>query len=269
MGFVNGQVHLESNSHYHGRREISASMVKALLSSPEEFEWLHILGHRKDSTPAMDFGSAIHEDQLMGIWDQSWVEIPREVLDSTGARRGNAWKAFQRENEGKVLLKSDQLDRMKILSERMAKNPIAAELLGRKAEGLSEISITAEAPLQDGSMQKVRGRLDLLLPDCIVDLKTISDLDDRTRRFRPFDHGWHVQAVMYQLLVNAVRGGELLPVYFIAVETSVPYRVEVLRPTQDTLSAAALLLQDAIEEIVERIKSGNWHREKWPEPFEF
>jgi hypothetical protein len=123
--------------------------------------------------------------------------------------------------------------------------------------------------LEDGSFQKVRGRLDLLLSDCIVDLKTISDLDDRTRRYRPFDHNWHVQAVMYQLLVNAVRGGELLPVYFIAVETSVPYRVEVLRPTQDTLSSAALLLQDAIEEIVERIKSGNWRRDGWPEPFEF
>jgi len=269
MGFLNGQVHLESHDYYHGRREISASMVKSLLNSPEEFEWLHVLGNRKEASSAMDFGTAIHEDQLMGIWERSWVEIPREVLDSTGARRGNAWKAFQRENEGRVLLKGDQLGKMKIIAERMACNPIAAKLLERKAEGLSEISITADAPLSDGSTQKVRGRLDLLLPDCIVDLKTIASLDDRTREYRPFDHNWHVQAVMYQLLVNAVRGGDLLPVYFIAVETSVPYRVEVLVPRADTLAAAAMLLQDAIEEIVERMKSGNWHRENWPEPFHF
>lgn len=269
MGFQNGQVHLESHEYYHGRREISASMIKSLLNSPEEFEWLHVLGNRKEASSAMDFGTAIHEEQLMGLWEQSWVEIPESVLDSRGHKRGAAWKAFERENEGKVLLKPDQIGKMKIIAERMRQNPVAAELLKRKAEGLSEISITADAPLEDGTLQKVRGRLDLLLPDCIVDLKTISSLDDRTRQYRPFDHNWHVQAVMYQLLVNAVRGGELLPVYFIAVETSIPYRVEVLRPMPDTLAGAAMLLQDAIEEIVERTRSGNWHRENWPEPFHF
>ena len=269
MGFFNGQVHLESHENYHGRKEISASMVKALLNSPEEFEWLHVLGNKKEASSAMDFGTAIHEDQLMGIWERSWVEIPDSALDSRGHKRGAAWKAFERANAGKVLLKPDQLEKMEIIADRIAENPIASELLKRKSEGLSEISITADAPLSDGTTQRVRGRLDLLLPDCIVDLKTISSLDDRTREHRPFDHNWHVQAVMYQLLVNAVRGGDLLPVYFIAVETSIPYRVEVLIPRADTLAAAAMLLQDAIEEIVERIKSGNWHRENWPEPFHF
>jgi len=43
----------------------------------------------------------------------------------------------------------------------------------------------------------------------------------------------------------------------------------VFRPRHETLAAAAILLQDSIEAIVERTKSGNWHREGWPEVYEF
>jgi len=270
MGFINGQVHIgEHIDSYHRREEISASMVKDLLSSPEEFHWNHILKRRKESTAAMDFGTAVHEDQLLAVWDQSYKVIPKEVLSSNGARRGAAWLAYQRENEGSILLKEDQISNLKYIREAILNNPVAVQLLSRRSESLTEISITAEAPLQDGSYQKVRGRVDMLTPDSIIDFKTIADMGERTCNYRPYDHKWDVQAVMYQLLVQSVRGGELPPVYFLVVETSAPFRCEVFKPTESTLAGAALLLQDAIEEIIERTKSGNWHRDGWPEPFTF
>lgn len=267
MGFSNGQVIMgETHEAYHRRGEISASMVKTLLDSPEEFYWTHVQKRPTKSSQAMDFGTAVHDEHLLAIWEQSWVEIPREALDANGARRGNNYKAFVRENPGKILLKSGQTEKLKWIREALENNPEARELLEK--ESVNEITITADAPLSDGTVQPMRGRIDKL-HTAIVDLKTLSDLDDRTVRYRPLGHKWDIQGVNYQLLVQSIRGGSLPDVYFIGVETSVPFRCEVICPTQQTLAAAAILLQDAIEEIVERTKSGNWHRNGWPEPLSF
>jgi predicted transcriptional regulator len=272
MGFRNGQVHIgEAIDSYHSRPEISASMVKTLiqpLGSPEHFHWEHILGRKRKATSAMDFGTAVHEDQLLAIWDQTWKEIPKEALSSNGARRGAAWDQFKAENQGVVLLKSDQVQGLNYIREAIAGNPIARKLLENRAEALTELTITAEAPLLDGSYQPVRGRIDLL-SQCVIDFKTISDFDDRTIGYRPLDHKWDVQAVMYQLLVESIRNGELPEVHFIVVESSEPYRCEVFQPRGETLAGAAIVLQDAIEEIVARTRSGNWHRDGWPDPYLF
>jgi hypothetical protein len=269
MGFTNGQAHIgEPIDQYHSRAEISASMVKLLLKSPEDFHWAHILKRPVKVSDSMDFGTAIHEDQLLAVWEQSWIEIPREALSSAGRRQGGAWEAFKREHSSKILLKSDQVEKLKYIRESIENNPLAVELLTARGESINEITITADAPLSDGTTQPVRGRIDKL-SDCVIDFKSLSDLGDRTVQYRPFDHRWDVQAVMYQLLVQAIRGGSLPDVYFIGVETTVPYRCEVIHPSQQTLAAAALVLQDAIEEIVQRTKSGSWHRNGWPEPLEF
>jgi hypothetical protein len=266
--FTNGQVHLSEHiDSYHSRPEISASMVKSLLEAPELFHWEHILKRRRESTSSMDFGTAVHEDQLLAVWEQSWIEIPKEVLTSNGARRGAAWEAFKAEHKNKILLKAEQVEKLKYIREAIAGNPIAVDLLADDT-ALNEVSITADAPFRGGGVQPVRGRIDRLGKK-IVDFKTISGLDDRIIQYRPQDHRWDVQAVMYQLLVQAIRGGELCDVHFIVVETTVPYRCEVFTPSHSSLAAAAILLQDAIEEIVERTKTGNWHREGWPEPHVF
>ena len=265
--FKNGQVHIgELIESYHSRPEISASMVKSYLSSPEMFHWENILKRRREATESMDFGTVVHEDQLLGVWEQSWEVIPKEVLTSNGARRGAAWEAYKREKAGKILLKEDQVQKLEYIRQSIAGHPLAVELLSE--QGMSELTITAEAPLSDGSTQMVRGRIDRLTSN-VIDFKTISDMQDRTITYRPFDHRWDIQAVMYQLLVQAVRGETVPDVYFIVVETTMPYRCEVFRPRHETLAAAAILLQDSIEAIVERTKSGNWHREGWPEVYEF
>jgi len=269
MRFLNGVVSFESNDQYHRREEISCSMVKNYLKSPEDFEWYNIKGNRKDSTGAMDFGTAVHEDHLLAIWEQSWLEIPKESLTSNGARRGKAWDEFKAANPGKILLKSEQLESIKIIRDQIAAHPLAMDLLKDRENALTELSITADCPLPDGSTQKVRGRIDWLSPGFILDFKTISDLERRTIEYRPHDHHWSEQAVMYQLLINAVRGGDLLPVYFVVCETQAPYRVEVFQPRHETLVKASARLQGSIEAIVERTRSGNWHRDGWPNILEF
>jgi hypothetical protein len=271
MGFSNGQAHIgEPIDSYHLRPELSASMIKTLLDSPEKFHWQHVLNRPAvKPTDAMELGTVIHEDQLLAVWEQSWVEIPESALSGNGHRRGAAWEQFKRENKGKILLKSDQIEKIKWIREAVESNPFAAKLLDASStNALNEITITADAPLSDGTTQAMRGRLDRLT-DFVLDFKTISDLGERTIKYRPVDHRWDIQAVNYQLLVQSIRGGSLPDVYFIVVETAVPYRCEVICPCQQTLAAAALVLQDAIEEIIERTKSGNWHRTDWPAPLIF
>jgi hypothetical protein len=261
--FEQGQFVFESASAYHSRKEISASAIKTFLRSPEHYYREQIQGIRRASTSSMDLGTTVHDECLLPAWERSYVVIPPEVLSSNGARRGTAWKEFQEANSDKVLIKEQDAAKLIAIRAAMESHPVAKDLLIAAKSQLVEITITANC----GEVP-VRGRLDILLDDAIVDLKTTSDLSPREMSYRVKDHGWHLQAAMYQELVRSVREVRL-PVFFVVVETVEPYRCEIYCPEQSTLWDGANAIQSAIDEIYRRAKSENWHRSGWPEAIYF
>lgn len=267
--FSNVESFVESAEVYHRRKELSTSLVKAWINSPEEYYRRAVLGVPYKATDAMEFGTMVHEDQLVGVWERSWVLIPKEVLSSNGARRGKAWEAFRDANAGKVLVKEEQVKQAEQIREAIAANKTARWLLESKAEAISEISLVGSVDLSAGLYPEeeslgYRGRLDLLFPGRIVDLKTCSDLSPKVMQYRPFDHGWDLAAFSYSGLVEGLTG-TAPPVDFIVVETSEPFRVEVYSPSQRTLDAAGARWWDAVVAIRKAIQTDWFHRPDYPD----
>lgn len=252
--------HIEPASVYHARRELSTSMLKDWIASPELYHRRHVLGIKKKPTDAMDFGTAVHEDQLLGIWEQSYVVIPPEVLASNGARRGAKWEAFRESHAGQVLLKEQDVTEIATIRESIAANPDARFLL--ESEGLSEVSLVGTADLPGDGSTGYRGRIDRV-GRAIVDLKTTGDMSPRAMRYKPIDSGWDIAAWAYRGMWEALTG-DRLPVYFIVVETCEPYRVEVYSPKDQTLAAAADRWLHAVVQIQDAAATGFWHRDGYP-----
>jgi hypothetical protein len=258
--------HIETHEQYHARRELSTSMVKDWIHSPEMYHRRNVLGIKKKATDPMDFGNAVHEDQLLSIWEQTYIVIPKEVLATNGARRGNAWDAFKAANEGKVLLKEQDVADLVAIRESIAANPDARYLL--ESEGLSEVSLVgwADLPGEEGAGTHYRGRLDRVMQAGerrIVDLKTTGDMSPRAMRYKPLDSCWDISGMAYSKMWEAMTG-ELLPVDFIVVETCEPYRVEVYSPSKATLAMALDRWLEAVIGIQSAVANGYWHRDGYP-----
>lgn len=254
--FENAQVHSESHDEYHARDSKSASKVKDYINSPRGYFRNHVLKRGKKVTSAMELGTAVHEELLLEAWQRSYVVIPQEVLTSNNARRGNAWDAFKKANQGRVLLKADEVQDIEMMLFAVSSHPLASQLLDPEGLKLTEISITAEANTivntELGILPQkveVRSRIDFL-SNRLADIKTTGDLSPNAMRYRPRDGGWAIQAQFYRNMVHALRG-EWYEFDFIVVENKEPFRVEVWTPTEDALAKAQKDIDAALQGIAQ------------------
>lgn len=271
--FKNVTVEIEQAEKYHARQELSTSKVKDWADGPEVFHWYHVRGEKKKATDAMDFGTAVHEDQLLPIWQRRYTIIPPSALTSNGARRGTAWERFKAEHQGEVLLKEDAAKAIEDIRASLAAHPGIAEVLGHiNGESLTEVSLIGELQVVGfDAAVPYRGRVDVLLLGQnarIIDFKTTSDMSPRAMQYKPYDAGWDLQAAAYQGLVYALRG-EVLPVDFVVMESTAPFRAEIYTPRQATIGDAFDRLIGYVADIQRAYASGDWHRTGWPGRIQF
>lgn len=259
MSLSDAQVFIEPHEAYHSRGGQSASKIKDFIESPRGYFRKHYLGLKDKPTATMDFGTAVHEDVLLEACERSYLEIPPEVLTKDGKKSGNAWKAYQEENKGRLLLKAKEIDSINRMLFAMKAHPLASTLLKDMESALKEITITAMYSvldvLPDGQCVadkiEIRSRLDYVGTNAtrrILDLKTTGDLSPRAMRYKPYDAGWDIQGETYRCMYHALTG-EWLDVDFLVVENCEPYRVEVWTPNADTLGKANTVIASSIQEI--------------------
>lgn len=117
----------------------------------------------RESTPEMDFGSALHLLVLEGeeAFRRGTVVSAFEDFRTKEAR---VWRDQQR-IEGKIILKEDDVRRVRHMAELILNHPEFGEAL---RGGLSEVSVL----WTHSSGVKLRARFDKLLPRFVADLKT-------------------------------------------------------------------------------------------------
>lgn len=94
-----------SNESYHAERDyVSSSGLKLMLRNPREYHKIYVLNEgEKPVSAALDLGSYIHARILEpDLVDKEFAVYP------SAFKRGNAWKEFQLEHEGKIVLTSTQ-----------------------------------------------------------------------------------------------------------------------------------------------------------------
>lgn len=193
---------------YHNDRDlfdgpsVSKSGLKNLIpahgGSPKAFwgrwKWNpdHIPERRTD---ALDFGKAVH-CLLLGdeVFSESFVIRPEEFPDyKTKAAR--EWRESV-VSDGKTIVTTDQLERIRRISEDAAKNPVVrAGILN----GRVERTLCVEDS-ETGIWIKVRPDVMPSADGVFADLKTASSFDEDFLERQIFDAGYYLQGAMIRMV---------------------------------------------------------------------
>lgn len=205
-----------------------------------------------EDTPALNFGRVFHSVTLK---QGTHAVIPDFHLDEANVTaagkpsksRSTAYyeaavAQWKSEHQGYDICTREQLE----IAEHMAANvwakPKAREILEACGENKE---VTLEGVIAG---VEIKGRVDILCPGIIADLKTCNSIDNRVFGMDCCKYGYNFKMALYQELVRQ-NTCERQCVY-IAVEKSPPYDVCV-RPIPDDL--LAVKLREAIK-IIERYK---------------
>jgi len=212
--------------------------------------------HPKQSTPAMDFGSAIH----CAVLEPDQFPL-RYCVWPGGRRFGHIYDAFCEANEGKTSLTEDQYQTCLDARDSARSHVLAsAHLCG---PGQNEVSIVWE-DRHSGLLCK--GRIDRLLPgnkdvsepDIIIDLKTtnVEVADDYAIRRVASKFRYDVRLAAYQDGISTLTGA-IPDCKLIFVEQKPPHDVRVY-DANSVLVQGYDDWQRVLSEIAVCSKTGIW-----------
>jgi hypothetical protein len=195
---------------------------------------------------ALNFGWAVHVAVLEpDTWEQQVLEVPK--VDRRTKEGKLHWAAFERKAEGRMLMDSEQMAKLRGIRDNMLRHPTARELL--LGAGQNEVSLVwrdqETGVLCKGRLDRmaaIRHRSDLHLVGtevgseigAIVDVKTIGD-PATLRNFErsAYDYGYFEQAAMYSDALQAVLpSASERPFLWIACETQPPHAIRVFQPDE-------------------------------------
>ena len=200
-----------SNADYHADRTyLSSSGLKLILKNPLEFYSQYILGNKQEmkNQGALDLGTAAHTMILEPHLADSIVEYKGSV------RRGAAWELFKGENQGKLILPTADMERLKLMVDAFH-NCEAAELLMHNMD--TEYTMCSEI----GGV-KVKCRADAISIDrgIICDIKTTgyaSGLDVFKQTVEGLSYG--LSAALYSMIAEQLFGRPF-DFYFVVLSKS-------------------------------------------------
>lgn len=274
---------------YHSRLALSNSGMKLLSISPLRF-WFHEINPErpaKKETPQMQFGTALHCMVLEGDAEfqrqythaieetdydgclvtaddmREWLrargkkasgtrkaELIQQILDVDS--EAPIWSLLEERHaantEGKHVCKKEELRRILECAEALRREPAVRAIL---SDGEPEVSIFAEDP-QTGV--PLKGRLDWLAKDCILDLKTFTQTRgksiDQTVSDAIWYEGYARQAYLYATIHKLVSGRQK-PLKFVMafVESDPPHEVRIRELSPSCMAGPNLYWQRSQVEV--------------------
>lgn len=177
---------------------VSRSMLATFRKRRRLYEQQYVLGMLPEEPPtdAMLKGTVAHGVLLEGkSIDEMVCEIPREVLNADGHKKGAAWKAFAAANAGKDLLKAEEIDKATAAVKAVLDHPILGKWMS--VESKREWSCYWQ---DDETGLELRCRPDWIIerPDAVYvfDFKFVNDSVPQEFR-RSIERGLWLQDRMY------------------------------------------------------------------------
>lgn len=216
------------------QRPLSYSSLKSFSNSPNHL--LSYWNRERTSSSSMVKGSLIHTlilepdtfDDVYAIWN--------------GGRRGtNAYKEFLTQNEGKTIIKPEELDEVKPMAEAARKNILIKNLTG--AEKLIEWELSG-VPF--------KGFVDGFGDGFILDVKTTSDASPKAflRDFIKYKYYW--QSALYLHANRSLNfAGDNPDFFIVAVETSAPYNTQIYKVTPEFIDKGFKDVAHALQKFKE------------------
>jgi hypothetical protein len=218
----------------------------------------------KEQTDAMRLGSGTHCLLLEPEeFEQRYCVVPEfhkspENVTAKGQPTDSkltnfykqAVKEFASQNSGKEFLSREQYDNALYAVESMRSKPLITSML-ESAD--TELTIIGEI---DGVA--VKGRIDALCRDCIIDVKTTASADLRTfgRTFANLHYGFKL-ALYREMLRQFTK--QNLPVVVIAQETSGDFDTVVYDVPSCVLDSGLAQVKRVLADYKHSLENGVWH----------
>jgi hypothetical protein len=235
-----------TNADYHRSPELSSTGLQYLAQSPA-----HYLEYRRNPpspTAAMNLGTAIHAAVL-----ESGLDAGLIVRAPGSTRATNLYKDFAKENAGKLLLLTDEYDRVTEVANAIQKHPIARTLL---TKGKAEQSAYWQDP-ETGIWCKCRP--DFLREDgVVIDLKSTSDASLPAFQRAITDRKYHWQSAWYLDGLSQILGMKLDQFVHLVVETEAPYGIAIYVLDDASLDRAREDIRRILGQYAECLHTGEW-----------
>jgi hypothetical protein len=225
---------------YHGTKALSKSGLDQFRKSPAHFRAWQDGTTKNESSPALEFGTAVH----MAILEPELFALNYTLF--TGDRRNKDGKmAYEAViASGKIPLNQEQWDNITGAAAAVHAHPAAA-LLVEKIQ--TEVSC-----FDSWNGVKVKARIDGLAKDYIIDVKTTQDASPASFGKSCAQFRYHVQAAWYQRMTGVNR------FIFIAVEKEAPYGVACYELDQQAIDLGHSIIEEQLRTFVECQQLNSW-----------
>ena len=224
---------------------VSNSRLSAFKKSPAHL--IQYLTEDKVQTPAMAFGSAFHAALLEPDHFSAMYAIAPDVDRRTKDGKLE-YDRFVYESEDKTVLSATDAAKINAMLASVHSNSVANELLSACKQYEAEFKWNnADTGLE------MRGFVDAIGPDFIIDVKTTTNADPRAFQSDIFRNQYHRQAAIY---LDAISADFHIDFYFIAIEKDAPYGVSVHRLDQQALEAGRKMMVDQLFEYRQWVEAG-------------
>jgi hypothetical protein len=237
------------NATYHQHPSVSHSGLAVIANKTPAHYQAYINGYREE-TPAMREGTNIHCAVLEPErFAREYVVMPKFDMRRTIDKELSA--QFHAANAGKTCITQDEMDRLLQIQQAVREHPLAAELL---CDGMAEQSVFTTDP-ETGVA--VRCRPDYTSGANIIDVKSTIDASSDHFMRAAYAYRYHQQAAFY-LDVMGWAGARRENFYFIAVEKTPPFAVQVFRASDAFVSRGRRDYRQALNTYSECLRSGVW-----------
>lgn len=237
-----------SEKKYRASKGVNKSTLFAMTKSPEHYHFL--LQNQQEDTQTLKIGRAIHAAVLEPeAFLNEWASSP-DVDKRT--KEGKAlYEAFLQKSKGKEILSASDYSEAMDISQAIRNNKAAARLLR---------NCITEKPLfwvDEETGIYCKCKVDALKPGIMIDLKTSADASTKAFTRDCFKFGYDVQAAHYLNAIETITG-ERPQWYFIVVEKSKPYAINILKADTGFLDYGIVRRRELLRKLSECRKTRKW-----------
>lgn len=194
----------------------------------------------QDETTAMERGSAVHSLLLGG---RSVIQYPGKV------RRGKEWEAFEKANKGCQILTATEFGKVMGMADAVRRHRAAMTVLEGEREKEIDWSYLGRA---------CQSHVDVVGAGFITELKTTVSSDPPRFTMQALRMGYHAQLAFYRQAVISSGSGHPQHAYVVAIESSAPFAVTVMRMTDRALDMGSRLARLWFERLLTCEASDYW-----------